>query len=130
MIPNWTDYAMGEAVRHLIQDMGTLYVAMFVTTADPVDGLTNELTTGGWYSRKAITWSSAETAENVYSNSAQVTWSPTSGGVFRGLRVMDSSSGTGNSYFWQDLDQDYAFSSGDTIPIRIGNLQVGLANPS
>jgi hypothetical protein len=133
MLPQWTAYAQEMALRYVLNLSPAaapvqLYMALFSTTADPATGLANELTDPS-YHRQHVHFNTSGTTLFSCDTSGAPTFNFSAAGTFVGLRLMDTTSGAGNTLFWQDLDTEYDYTAGSTVPVLTNAIQVGLVNP-
>lgn len=134
--PLWTPYAQEMALRYVLglspnTAPGAYYFALFSVSADPVNGLLYELS-GGGYARQRVYWNAGSPLDITYhlASTGTPTFNFSAAGSFSGVRIMDSSTGAGNTLWWQDLDTEYDFDAGASVPILTSAIQVGLINPS
>lgn len=97
-----------------------LYVSLH--TADPAQTGANEVT-GGGYARKAVTFSAGSNKETSNTSDIEFTNMPTTTVTHIGLW----SASTGGVYWWGgSLTVAKALTSGDTLKIPVGDLDVTL----
>ncbi|MBK7450560.1 MAG: hypothetical protein IPJ47_14525 [Anaerolineales bacterium] len=123
--------ALDGALGRVTQTARTTYAALL--TATPTDATTNATMTeyaATGYSRQSVTWAAPSGDPAATSNTNTVTFGPFTAGTgatVTHVALVSSASGTsGDFIYWWAVDTSKTPTTGDSIQIAIGDLDVSL----
>lgn len=130
--PVWTTYVQEMALRYVLNLSPNpapteFYFALYTGTADPA-GSYHEVSDPS-YARAQIFWDDSGDVMFSMAATGSPSFSFTNAGSFIGIRIMDSAFG-GDTLWWQDLDTNYEYDAGASVPLLETAIMIGLSNPS